>query len=258
MGNEIQYSIKDGIGILVINRPDARNALNWTAQTQFANVVREVSANSAIRVLIITGAGDKAFASGGDLKELARSRDSIDGRRLMRTMSEALENLTKLSVPVVAAINGDAIGGGCELLTACDLRIAAEFAQFRFAQVAVGLTTGWGGTWRLVQLIGLSRATQMLLTAQYFTTQEAVEIGFLHDIVPREEDVLEHALQQAKQLVLMPKNSLAGMKKLLWASAGQGARDNGLLESELFTELWAGEDRQKAMRAFLDKKKNAD
>lgn len=160
MDRKITYSIENQVGTLTINRPQARNALDWAAQNLFSNLVRDAAANLDLRALIITGSGTEAFASGGDLKELAVSREVDDGRRLISVMSETLKLLTELPLPVIAAINGDAVGGGCEILTACDLRISASKAKFRFAQAAVGLTTGWGGTDRLVRLVGLSQATK--------------------------------------------------------------------------------------------------
>ena len=153
MTNPIVYEItENGIAILRVNRPQARNALNWAAQEAFATAVSQTAQNETVRVLIITGTGDQAFVAGGDLKELANHPETAAGERLNRVMSRALAELTQLPIPVIAAVNGDAFGGGCEILTACDLRICAAHARFSFAQVKNALTTGWGGTGRLVPL----------------------------------------------------------------------------------------------------------
>ena len=126
MNNEIILTQQGGIATLRVNRPEARNALNWTAQAAFAAAVAQVAGDTAVRVLIITGTGDKAFVSGGDLKELSQHPEREAGERLNRVMRDALGQLTRLPIPVIAAVNGDAFGGGCEILTACELRLAAS------------------------------------------------------------------------------------------------------------------------------------
>ena len=161
----ILFQISGNIATLRVNRPEARNALNWEAQELFARHVSELARAADVRALIITGTGD-AFVSGGDLKELAGEEPAAAGERLNRIMSDALLQLMELPFPVIAAVNGHAVGGGCEILTACDLRLAREGVFLRHAQVQLGLTTGWGGAGRLVRLVGQSRATYLLLTGQ--------------------------------------------------------------------------------------------
>ncbi len=251
---EILYEVTDGVGVLTINRPKARNALNWRAQERFAAFIESAAQDDNLRVLIITAAGERAFASGGDLKELSHHTDSASGARLNRVMGQALTRLTELSVPVIAAVNGDAVGGGCEIMTACDLRMVASRARFRFAQVKVGLTTGWGGTARLVRLIGQSRAMDLLLTGRTFDAQEAVEIGFVHRIVPQSGRVLESALAWAETLSKLPKESLAATKKLVQATGKLTVQESNRLEGELFTNLWASPDHLEALAAFVHKR----
>ena len=164
---------QQGIAVLRVNRLPARNALNWAAQDRFAACIAALEEDNSVRALIITGTGNDAFVSGGDLKEFLSSHDPESGLRLNRVMSRALRALRQLPFPVIAAINGNAFGGGCEIISACDLRVAGEQTHFSFAQVRNGLTTGWGGTTRLVQLIGLSRATELLLSGRVFAAQEA-------------------------------------------------------------------------------------
>ena len=179
MSRSIEFNVNaDGVALLRVNRPAARNALTWNAQEGFAQAVAAARAADA-RALIVTGAG-QAFVSGGDLKELANHPEAAAGERLNRVMSAALDALVALPGPVIAAVNGDAIGGGCEILTACDLRLAAPNARFAFRQVHNGLTTGWGGAGRLVALIGQSRATELLLTGRTFDAAEAQALGLVH------------------------------------------------------------------------------
>lgn len=252
--DEILYEATGGIGVLTINRPEARNALNWEAQEDFAAVVEEAAHDPSLRVLIITAAGDQAFASGGDLKELNNHPETAAGERLNRVMSGALARLTELPVPVIAAVNGDAVGGGCEIMTACDLRMAAAGTRFRFAQVQVALTTGWGGTARFVRLIGQSRALELLLTGRSFDAQEAVEIGFVHRLVPQSANVLASARAWADLLVGLPRASLAATKQLVQASGRLSLPEVYQLESRLFAGLWAQDDHLEALAAFAEKR----
>ncbi|MEJ2750513.1 MAG: enoyl-CoA hydratase/isomerase family protein, partial [Anaerolineae bacterium] len=218
MNRGIVYEIQNQTAILRVNRPEARNALNWAAQEAFAEVVTAVAQNPALRVLIITGTGSQAFVAGGDLKELNQKPDRAAGERLYRVMGEALNQLTRLPIPVIAAINGDAFGGGCEILTACDLRLAVPQARFSFAQAKVGLTTGWGGTARLVHLLGRSRALELLLTARLFDAQEAFRLGFVHRVLPPDEDSLTATLAWAAELAQLPAQALAASKALVMAT----------------------------------------
>ena len=254
MLSEIEFHIENQIATLRVNRPQARNALNWAAQAQFADGITAVSQNNNIRVLIITGTGDRAFVAGGDLKELNQYPERADGERLNRVMSDALLGLTQLPIPVIAAINGDAFGGGCEIVTACDIRIATEYARFSFAQVRNGLTTGWGGTTRMVRLIGQSRTMELLLTARLIDAKEAKAIGLIHQIV--QTGGLETAVSTlATQLIQLPRDAIAANKALVQHAAQHSQQENHQLETELFTNLWTHPDHLEAMRAFIEKRK---
>jgi enoyl-CoA hydratase len=254
MTNEILYTEQAGIGVIQFNRPQARNALNWSAQEQFAAVVEDVYQNGGPRALIITGKGDKAFTSGGDLKELAGVEGKESGERLSTTMGAALEKLTQLLLPVIGAVNGDAIGGGCEIVTACDFRIAASHVQFRFAQIQVALTTGWGGTARLIHLINLSRAIELLLTGRSFSAREAYKIGFIHRIADEKTPVLDDAKEWAYELMELPGGALAAAKQLAWESVDLPLDRAYQREREQFTELWQEQDHLEAMAAFNQKR----
>lgn len=253
MATEILFSIKEnGTAVLTVNRPEARNALSWAAQSQFYEHVTAVAQNHAVRVLIITGAGDKAFVSGGDLKELANYPAREDAARLKQIMGRTLDKLINLPIPVIAAVNGDSFGGGCELLTACDLRVASRSARFCFAQVKNGLTTGWGATQRLVHLLGKSRAMDLMLTGRIFGADEAVNMGFIHRLAAN--DVAAEAEAWAEKLVLLPKNALAAIKLLVNTAVSHPPEDVAQLEHDLFLELWTHPNHQEAVAAFLDKR----
>jgi enoyl-CoA hydratase/carnithine racemase len=161
--------------------------------------------------------------------------------------------MSQLPLPVIAAVNGDAVGGGCEIITACDLRIALSSVRFHFAQVKVGLTTGWGGTGRLVSLIGQSRAMELLLTGRTFAAQEALDMGLLHRLVPAGESVLEAALAWADELTQLPREALAATKQLVYASGRLTFLESSQLEQTGFTRLWAAPDHLAALETFLNK-----
>lgn len=254
-GDIIQFHVDhQGIAVLKVNRPRARNALNWSAQQRFADLVTAVSVNPKIRVLIITGSGNRAFVSGGDLKELIDHPQRSAGERLNRVMSAVLSDLTKLPVPVIAAVNGDALGGGCEIVTACDLRIAAEWARFSFAHVRNGLTTGWGGTGRLIRQVGQSQALELLLTARLFSAEEARRMGLVHRVVAGQMDVLESARAWANELIVLPREALAATKTLAYAAGNMSLAELSELEAEQFVELWETPDHKEALVAFQQKR----
>jgi len=254
MKQEIILTQQNGIATLRVNRPEARNALNWTAQEQFAAAVAEVERDTAVRVLIITGTGDKAFVSGGDLKELSQHPEREAGERLNRVMRDALVQLTQLPIPVIAALNGDAFGGGCEILTACDLRLAASHARFCFAQVKNALCTGWGGTWRLANLLGQARALDLLLTSRIFSAKEAVQIGFVQQVVDNELGLETAVTQLAESLTKLPKQALAASKQLVYAAGQLPIVETNWLETELFVDLWSQPDHLEALAAFRQKR----
>lgn len=254
MRDGIDYEMAAGIGVLTINRPRARNSLDFAAQAAFARRLAEASGEPRLRALIITGAGNQAFVSGGDLRELAGEPDKATGERLRAGMTEALWDLEQLPVPVIAAINGDAVGGGCEILTACDLRLAAPHARLRFAQVSVGLTTGWGGTGRLVRLVGQGRATELLLLGRAITAAEAQAMGLVSRVVPAEVPVLDEARRWAQELAAMPKAALAATKQLVRAAAAGPSDALAELERTLFLSLWGEPDHVEALQAFLEKR----
>ncbi len=250
MGDPILYEQSNDVAVIRINRPRARNALNWQAQELFAARIAMAAAEPDLRVLIITGTGQEAFVAGGDLHELAQATANEAGDRLYRTMSRALQQLTELPFPVIAAINGDAIGGGCELLTACDLRLARAGARLRFGQVLVGLSTGWGGGSRLVRQVGQSRAREWLLTGRALTAGEAQAAGFIHRVVADTDDVLAAAQAWAAELVRLPHDALATLKALT-DRVGDGPLAAAYqVERDLFLALYGSANHQEALRAF--------
>ena len=254
MSKGVEFEVRgDGVALLRVNRPAARNALSWAAQDAFAAGVMAASRNESIRALIIAGAGG-SFISGGDLKELSGHPEAAAGVRLNRVMGAALAQLADLPFPVIAAVDGDAVGGGCEILTACDLRVASAGARFSFRQVHNALTTGWGGTSRLVAQIGQSRAMELLLTGRTFDTTEARAIGLIHRVAPPDTVSLDAAYGWAEELLQLPRRALAAIKTLVQAAPNLPAPDAYQLETQLFVDLWPSSDHIEAMNAFTQKR----
>jgi enoyl-CoA hydratase len=250
----IEFTLHNNIGLLRVNRPQARNALNWVSQEAFAAAVAAAANNPDCRALIITGTGRQAFVAGGDLKELRHHLEAEAGERLNRIMSQALDQLTQLPIPTIAAVNGDAFGGGCEILTACDLRMARQDVRFCFAHAKNGLTTGWGGTGRLVALLGLSTALDLLLTARLFDAAEAYRLGLVHRLAAPETDVVAAATAWAYELLALPQPALAALKQLAYRSIHLSSDQLRELEKDLFVGLWQSPDHQEALAAFNEKR----
>lgn len=247
MHHAIELTIDNQIATLCVNRPQARNALNWAAQRAFAAAVAQVAADPTLRALIITARGD-SFVSGGDLKDHVGA-DSAHGEQLQAIMGDALAALTRLPIPVLAAINGDAYGGGCEIITACDLRLMAAGARLHFVQARMGLTTGWGGGPRLVRLVGAAHALDLLLTARPVDAAHAQAIGLVQRIVPAGADVLAAAHDWAAELATLPANALAALKQLVYRSTDPAS--GAAAERELFAAAWQHPNHWEAVAAFV-------
>src|SRR2546423_2522969 len=182
----LTLQIQGGVATIAIDRPQARNALNLATMRSLGLALDEAESKRA-RVLVIRGAGDKAFCAGGDLKELEHMRSAEQAAQMARTMRTTLDRLNILRMPVLAALNGDALGGGAELALACDFRIAAAHARIGFTQISLGLMPAWGASERLAALVGRGRALHMLLTGRVFTALEALETGLVEEVVGSEE-----------------------------------------------------------------------
>ncbi len=239
----------DGVGVLTVNRPERLNALDWAAMDGFHARIRQARDDRRIRALVITGAGDRAFISGGDLAELQHYPTERDGRRLADRMGDALADLDAMEIPVVAAINGHSRGGGCEVAVACDLRIASENASLGFVHVRQGITTAWGGAQRLKRLVGYGRAMELLLTGRIISPQEALALGMIEQIVPRGE-ALNAARALALQIAANPPQAVRALKRLLRLGANEAFAE----ERDALARLWATHDHLEAVRAFLDKR----
>lgn len=255
MTDPILYQQSDKIGILTINRPKARNSLSWAAQKMFADQIEAVSA-APPRVLILTGAGHSAFVAGGDLKELADNPTPETGDRLHQTMTAALNRLSLLPIPVIAAVNGHTAGGGLEILATCDLRIASPNAHFHFAHIRMGLTTGWGGMRRMLAILGKAKLTEYMLGGVSLTAEEGLACGLLQRLSDEKRPVLDAAVAWAEMLKKLPAKPLAATKELI-NLATSSLPDEQFTEKETahFLSLFGQPANQEALDAFQEKRR---
>src|SRR5690349_16865580 len=192
-------SLEKGIFIVTVNRPDKLNALNKEVMSDLDRLVNEIESNKDIKAAIITGAGQKAFVAGDDISEFV-GLNNEEGKALARTGQNIFFKIENCSKPIIAAVNGFALGGGCELAMACHFRIASENAKFGQPEVNLGLIPGYGGTQRLVQLIGKGRALELLMTGNMIDASIALEYGLVNHVVPQ-EDLLAKAKMIIEQII---------------------------------------------------------
>ncbi len=242
----------DGVAILTFNRPESRNALNLETMRQFAQVVGDLAHDAQLRAVIVTGAGKNAFCSGGDLIELSAYPAAEDARQMSALMGDALLSLERLPIPVIAAINGYALGGGSEVAMACDLRIADETARMAFVQIRMGLTPGWGAGQRLLRLVGYARAMELLLGGNIMQGAELKAAGLVNRVVEA-GSALTHALIMAEQIAKSPPDVVRGIKRLLQAGLSETPEQAHQIERDIFPPLWAADAHMQAVEQFLSR-----
>ncbi len=245
----------NGVVVLTINRPEARNALDWATMHAFDDAITALKHDPKVRAVIITGAGTDAFCSGGDLYELSRYPSAEDGRRMVTLMGDALLRLERLPVPVIGAVNGYALGGGSELALACDVRIADERVRMGFVQARMAVTTGWGAGQRLLRLVGYARAMDLLLSGHIMHAEELMLAGLINRVVEPGTS-LEHALNYAEHITHLSPDVVRGIKKLLQAGLNESYETALQSERALFPPLWGAEAHLQAVEAFLKRNGN--
>jgi enoyl-CoA hydratase len=247
------YEKKENIGLLTINRPEKLNAISNELISELKKLLDEIENDEELRALIITGAGDKAFVAGADIKELV-DRDARLGRRVSQERQEVFSRIENLPVPVIAAVNGYALGGGLELALACSIRICSEKAQFGAPEVKLGIIPGDGGTQRLPRLVGLGRAMEMILTGDFIDAQEAYRIGLVNKVLPQEE-LMDKAMDLAKKIASRPPLAVRFAKEAVNRSQEGDAASGFALESYLHALSCTTEDKKEGVSAFLEKRK---
>jgi len=244
--------VKDYVARVTLNRPQVLNALSAKVFDELEAVMRALAADVEVRVILVTGAGEKAFAAGADISEIAEA-DVAAGEAKARRGQEVFRFIETCGKPVIACINGFALGGGCELAMACTMRLASETAKLGQPEVKLGLVPGYGGTQRLPRLVGQPMALKLLLTGEMIGAAEALRIGLVDEVIPAEK-LMERAEALAKTIVGMAPLAVAGcMEAVRWGS-GLGLDAAMEMEAEVFGRVCGTADKAEGTRAFLEKR----
>lgn len=244
---------KNAIAYVTVNRPKVLNALNAATLEELRIALQDIKNDSTVRVVILTGAGEKAFIAGADISEIAQMNDE-SGREFAQRGQSVFELIENLGKPVIACINGFALGGGCELALACTMRLASDNAKLGQPEVKLGVIPGYGGSQRLPRLVGKGIANQLLLTGEMISAQEALRIGLVNevttsvDLIPRAEEIAQKIIANAPLAV---QYTLEAVNRGIEMPLGEGLQ----LEAQLFGASCATEDKREGTSAFLEKRK---
>ena len=250
---EYQYILverDERVGIVTLNRPEQLNALNFQLVHELGDALQEFDRDETIGCIIITGSGEKAFAAGADIKEMA-------GKSLVEMMIggfEAWEGIRHIRTPLIAAVNGYALGGGCELALHCDMIVASENARFGQPEISIGIIPGAGGTQRLARTLGKYRTMEMVLTGAQVTAQELANHGVVNHVVPKGEHLTE-AIKLAKTVASQAPIAVRLAKEAVQAAFETSLEEGLDIERKNFFLLFSTEDMREGMRAFIEKRK---
>lgn len=248
----IELQIAGGIATITLNRPKALNALNLELAGELEQAVCQVRDDPAVRVVVITGAGDKAFAAGADITEF-KEMSPVDAWAFTQQIQRVYLEIERLPKPVIAAVNGYALGGGCELMMACDIAYASDRAKIGQPEINLGIIPGAGGTQRLARLIGKQRAKELVLTGDMISAQEAWNLGLLNKVVPSDQLMIE-VKKLAEKLVAKGAVALKAAKQAIEEGCDIGLERGLANEGKLFALCFATEDKNEGVNAFLEKR----
>ena len=245
--------VKDNIAVVTLNRPDKLNALNAQTINDLDLVFDELKENEDVYVIVLTGSGEKAFVAGADIKELNKL-DTISAKEFAEKGQAVFSKIEKFDKPVIAAVNGFALGGGCELALACHIRLASDNAKFGQPEVNLGIIPGYGGTQRLARLINTGRAMEYILTADMISADEAYRIGLVNKVYPQNE-LLDKAIEMAKKITGKGQQAIRLAMKAVKAVDEMSLKEGQNLEASLFALCCGTEDFKEGTSAFLEKRK---
>ena len=248
----VNYEVKGAVGVITINRPEALNALN-SAVLDDLNAVLDGVDQEAVRALVITGAGQKSFVAGADIGEMS-TLSKAEGEAFGKKGNDIFRKIEIFPLPVIAAVNGFALGGGCELSMSCDIRIAADNAVFGQPEVGLGITPGFGGTQRLARLVGPGMAKQMIYTARNIMADEAFRVGLVNAVYTQEE-LLPAAEKMAGQIAMNAPIAVRACKKAVNDGLQVDMDKAIVVEEKLFGSCFETHDQKEGMGAFLEKRK---
>ena len=250
--NTIIYSVDENIAVITINRLKYFNALNSEVLRELSEAVDLIEQDPLISAVIVTGAGEKAFVAGADIAEM-QHKDMLEASAFSSLGNKVFSKIENLSKPVIAAVNGFALGGGCELAMACDIRIASNKAKFGQPEVGLGIMAGFGGTQRLARLVGAGIAKEILFTGDIINVERAYEIGLVNRVVDSSE-VLTEAIILAKRIANKSPLGVSFSKKAINEGLNLDLERALSLETELFGSLFSTKDQTEGMSAFLEKR----
>lgn len=251
--NNILLEVDNGIAVISINRPQALNALNAETLTELGACLDQVETDDAVQVVIVTGAGEKSFVAGADISEM-KPLSAVEGKAFGRLGNDVFLKLERMTKPTIAAVNGFALGGGCELSMACDIRLASEKAKFGQPEVGLGITPGFGGTQRLPRIVGMGKAMELILTAKTINAAEAEKIGLVNAVFAPEE-LMDKAKEMAKAIMANAPVAVKECKACIRRGM-QTDIDTGIAyETEAFGLCFSTADQKEGMGAFLEKRK---
>ncbi|WP_026896184.1 short-chain-enoyl-CoA hydratase [Clostridiisalibacter paucivorans] len=238
---------------VIINRPKALNALNSQTIKELGEVIDDLSSNKEVKVVIITGSGDKSFVAGADIKEM-RDLNAMEGRALGRLAQKVFSNIEHMPQTVIAAVNGYALGGGCELASACDMRLASKKAKFGQPEVTLGITPGFAGTQRLPRLIGKGLAKEIIFTGDMIDVEEAYRIGLVNKVYDPDE-LMDKAREMANKIASRGTVAVSLAKAAINDGLNMDTESAYKYEADIFGLCFSTEDQKEGMTAFIEKRK---
>jgi len=248
----IVYEVNEGIATITFNRPKALNALNGALLAELSQALDEIAADEAIRVLILTGAGEKSFVAGADISELA-TFDSLKAKAFARRGHNIINKLQQLPITVIAAVNGFALGGGTEISIACDFIYASENAKFGQPEINLGVIPGFGGTQRLPRLIGTNMAKELILTGKMISAAEALQLGLANKVVAH-DSLMDEVMKTARVIASKGKVSLREAKQAVDKGMDVDLASGCSIEIDAFALCYASPDAKEGTSAFLEKR----
>lgn len=255
LSQSILFEEIDSIAILRFNRPESLNALSLAAMDEFADHIEKLNHRKDLHALILCGVGEDAFCSGGDLKELAAYTREEDAEAMIARMGDALLAMENLPFPVIAAINGYALGGGSEIALACDLRIVDEAVQFGLVQIRLALSPGWGAGQRLLRLVGYQKALTLLLEGAVMNVDKLENLGLIYARSPKGQ-AFDTALQLARLISRRDLKTVYAMKQILQAGLNNPYQAALMQERDIFPSLWAADAHLNGVARFLNREDN--
>jgi enoyl-CoA hydratase len=251
----IDLAVDGAIATVTINNPDALNALDNDHLQDLVSTFKEVGGRHDVRVVLLTGAGDRAFVAGANIKRMSIMGKS-EAREFGRLGHAVGRTIEATPQPVIAVINGFALGGGCELALACDIRVCSETAVFAQPEVTLGIPPGWGGSQRLPRLVGKGLASELIFTGRRVKAEEALRIGLVNAVY-EQEHLLENATQMATTIAENSPEAVQGSKMLIAAAYTEPVDEGLIQEAEAFADAFEGADQQEGMSAFVEKRRAA-